>query len=1226
MAQTQHWMYRGILSHHYLKSGKKGDDKYHYGLDSKLENKNNRDYIIVCHEGPKFLDPRTNTKRSGRSFGMDDKARILSEHVKIHMDGKPMPSLYETTLEGPQKFKLDIDFNREDHPELIDDDDFVEAFPADVVWCLSFLKYDKCMVFTSHCPDGKKLSWHIVVTGVYVNSSSQAKLVYNKFIEIFKDEFPHHVEDIEGEGGTLRATIDDSVYKPVQQFRMLWSSKRDSERPKIFSHFYKIEGDSIRRFGPEEFNDSYIDPWETESNTRQRVFENYRRIFEASLISCTEQYWPCYTIKEDKVVNNNEYIDNGWEVRKDDSNKILKMINDCDKIPSNFFKIDIKNGPFISYNHGAPGGYYCRQCSRRHDNERPYTYTVSEGKFPTFFDCRRGGKKLFIGNLIEDGTVNSKEEEEDDSHIIPVFNPTEFVPSPAPQAINTSLPIITQLQGFTPQPVIKLPTPTDIYQAVNYVPTVVIIHPVKTRAQIKAEKEADAKAKAEKARKGRFFLAQKYIDTTEVEVDEVCTGRYIKPYTYEEGGTLGVKAPMDSGKTHGLIKLLKDHPNMTSLIITPRRSLARDIHAKLTSSGLTVINYLSDQNPKIIRARCLIILPESLHRCGIMPDVLIVDEAETNRKNFVIGNHGHYLLDHQQIYKQMLKHAKYALFMDAGLTSISTDFIKKYRPNLKVSVLDRKVHHNIRKIVNYYPYICRDLINKLKLVFACDTVPECEKIYGFISALSRERGLNLRIKLITSNETDDPAFFEDVNIEAAKYDVLIHTSALGPGVSIDVVHFDRLYIFTTNKPRTATVPDMLQMTGRVRNYRLNDFYLVEKMTRISAHLPLTVTELYEAACHNRVAGDQVATLTKTKWTPSANNLEMVQGRKRVMGPWKELYAEVIVEQNISRVCYSELFQLMCEEKGYTVFDAQDETFDSNMDQLVKTCEELGSGLMKDRKQDTTSRVTCHVSVSEAEKAVKSGNAKDYQKQLVQVKYMERKFSPDSVTEFDPDKDDPDYDEPDDFITGMFGFEVDPNAPKVHKILRNIQRLREPIDKVVTHDRWCRKNSNDINKHSIIHQFIMLSKIILTGLGISGTEYGVEIEKDRWDMLLLFFRQRHSLIADQFGMRSSRGAVDQNGWITDESATKMIKSILNNHLGINLIGKRKEKTIKGVRSRFITYTVQTAKLIEKYVPELDMLVPYKYHHCFYYDEAENDPDFFGDLGVLSLEEILKRLDS
>lgn len=1173
MSKSNKWTYAGILTHQYLKSGSKKNGSESEGLDTVLRTVNVSDHIIVQCEG----EIQQYNKKDGenvtyipRKYGCEDKAKFITEHCKHHVMNMHIPSLYEVIFDGPQKFKLDIDLSRKDHPILIDDKETIESLIPDLVSCIP-MDYTKCMIFTSHCPIGSKLSWHIVPIGVYVSNNKQAQMVYKQTIEKFRSEFPHHVEELESAGTKLETTIDEVVYKSTQNFRLLWSSKAGKNRPKIFEGFYEKNDFAVHYRPADQFNERYIDSAETKTQRIQREVDTARDIFMGSLISHVEGY--CHSVEIPRAVREVNY--ETFDLCNVEIDTMMKLLNESPKYPSNYFKIrEVSNN---SINLTNPQGYHCPSCLRRHDNENPHIFAIPDGKYPVLFNCRRGGKSVHLGYLDPDRI----EEDNDDNSKSPPVTPPVVCQSPMPVMLS---PQPVQLTISEPA------SPTNNSRDVDYL---------------------------------RKMKVRRYLASIEILEYEQCENRYVEAHDFDQNPVIGVKAPMGKGKTHAMMEYNKRHIDSKVLDITPRRSLANSVEGEFRKRGIPVSNYLKEKPGFISGENTVIISPESIYRYNDMPDTLFIDEIETVMASFCGRYHRDKLNVNRETFTALLKHSKNVCVMDAEMTERSVRFLKNFRPELKIhrytSLLDRIFVRCAEGAL--YTHIRRCLLKGEKLVFACSTKTQTDEVIDVINHIAGVDNLpHIRGKLVNSEQDDDPDFFTNINEEILKYDVLVHTNSLGVGVSIDVVHFDRLFVLTSNMKGTPPVSDVYQMTGRVRTYKKKKFYLVEDLRKNFDKLPSNMTALInEDVCNRKFTNSLGSKIVKRDY----DTVKCKWVNKRVLDPWTQLEAEFQLDNNMSYMYFKEYFEIFGERKGYKFVDDNIPEGD-----IVHQPEGAGINVFVNTTRFTMDiHELINVSLHDAHVASNRNNAKSEQKQALQVDSFEKHFesNPNLYIEKPGLKGICEIEDPNDHVTCEFGPIVTyQNTMSERHIFRNIKRLKEPLDKVISHEMWLRKRSKTLNKYAEVGRFLFLH-LVLKCLGIEGQYYDFTIEKEKWDACIGFIRQHHSEINSLIGGSVRKVKIEDDGRIGDIAAIGILKRFLKTQMGIDFTHKRVDKKINGTRTTYHSYTTKNDDNIGNYVEILDRLVPYKYHHAFEYrGDQNNDGNIYNGIEGISMIQQLEML--
>src|SRR4029077_9657986 len=148
--------------------------------------------------------------------------------------------LHEIVMGGRcQKPRFDIDIEREDLPEGVDDilefgDVIKDRLIAAIIDVLaqSGIKINltkNVVVCSSHSHD--KCSYHVIIDGYIHGSSEEAQAFFEEIAKV-----------IEEPSITLKY-IDDKIYSDNHGFRLLWCHKIKSPRIKIFNTSFTYNGD-----------------------------------------------------------------------------------------------------------------------------------------------------------------------------------------------------------------------------------------------------------------------------------------------------------------------------------------------------------------------------------------------------------------------------------------------------------------------------------------------------------------------------------------------------------------------------------------------------------------------------------------------------------------------------------------------------------------------------------------------------------------------------------------------------------------------------------------------------------------------------------------------------------------------------------------------------------------------------------------------------------------------
>ena len=218
------------------------------------------------------------------------------------------------------------------------------------------------MIFTSHSKE--KHSYHIVVDNWCFPDYRENKAFSLEVIQLVSPKF--------------RPFIDSSMYKSLQQFRILGSHKWESERIKIL--------DSSSLWKP---------PIQAENSDHLFILQ-----LSGSLVS-NVSYCSLLPSFSHLVPQKPTFVFDATDLTP---NEVEKCLNFCAKC-GNFKHF---SDPGFPYRFQETKGHlillkrisrsFCRVCNRIHESENPFL-TISGVNRDVFFNCRRGNSKFQIGTL-----------------------------------------------------------------------------------------------------------------------------------------------------------------------------------------------------------------------------------------------------------------------------------------------------------------------------------------------------------------------------------------------------------------------------------------------------------------------------------------------------------------------------------------------------------------------------------------------------------------------------------------------------------------------------------------------------------------------------------------------------------------------------------------------------------------------------------------------------------
>jgi hypothetical protein len=171
-----------------------------------------------------------------------------------------------------------------------------------------------------------------------------------------------------------------------------------------------------------------------------------------------------------------------------------------------------------------------------------------------------------------------------------------------------------------------------------------------------------------------------------------------------------------------------------------------------------------------------------------------------------------------ELFGQILRAAPFVHIADANMNDDAMAFYKRHCGNKLVHVIKNTPatstvnHWHLENFDACYHSLLRDVNGGLKGTVACSSETEAQKVRKY---LIKNGVKHKRILIITGGYKDKQIteFLADVNGVGIKYDVIIYTSALGTGVSLEMPEFEFAYLLCSN---ILTSNESMQMLARNR--------------------------------------------------------------------------------------------------------------------------------------------------------------------------------------------------------------------------------------------------------------------------------------------------------------------------------------------------------------------------------------------------------------------------
>lgn len=313
-------------------------------------------------------------------------------------------------------------------------------------------------------------------------------------------------------------------------------------------------------------------------------------------------------------------------------------------------------------------------------------------------------------------------------------------------------------------------------------------------------------------------------------------------------GVYLIKAPTGSGKTQKVGRPFRDWCRSESysfLTVAHLRSLIREMSSRMDTA------HYDDEKKGIAEARkigldaalshsieslsvCLPSLANELFKPFIndckhvfIDEISQVIETFNSDKLFKKTDieHVYHLL------KVIIKNAECVIVADANINQQTLDFIESCRLGEKLNIIEvaptdeKKTAHLYNSFAELQSFMLqRVMVENQNVWITCDSKSHVQTLQAILNDLDVK---NIAIVGNENIKKETAAFLKNPEIESLNYQVVISTSAIASGVSIEHDHFDFVAGFFTGSSVQPT--DAYQMLGRVRQCK--EFHIYADQSR-----------------------------------------------------------------------------------------------------------------------------------------------------------------------------------------------------------------------------------------------------------------------------------------------------------------------------------------------------------------------------------------------------------
>ena len=330
------------------------------------------------------------------------------------------------------------------------------------------------------------------------------------------------------------------------------------------------------------------------------------------------------------------------------------------------------------------------------------------------------------------------------------------------------------------------------------------------------------------------------------------------------GGLQVIKSEMSTGKTYRVREVLQKNPNAQTLIVCFRVELGCYMQTYLNASDQNFILYSSVtghlQQPRLI---CQV---NSLHRVyDVSYDILILDEVESILAQF----NGVCATKKRMcwlVLEKLIRDTKHVFALDAAIDERAKQVLRSIRPHDWVSITNEyQTRSNLQmKETNMQTWI-NEIFESITNNNAIAITSTNAKWLVALQKIIMLQWPNKKVLLIWSESTSEQK--REFHSQLGEVDVFMYSATLQAGISIDILHFERLFVYATSHGPTPGA--LHQMLARIRTLISQEIYITFDSTTLTsdfeewtyADMVNHVTTSVRVALDSRLMNDVGAVIT-----------------------------------------------------------------------------------------------------------------------------------------------------------------------------------------------------------------------------------------------------------------------------------------------------------------------------------------------------------------------------
>ena len=306
--------------------------------------------------------------------------------------------------------------------------------------------------------------------------------------------------------------------------------------------------------------------------------------------------------------------------------------------------------------------------------------------------------------------------------------------------------------------------------------------------------------------------------STTVPPDTTYTDARCRPYVIHTGGKVQIiQSEMGTGKTYQIRQMLKENASMRTLIICFRVELGQYMYTYL--ENMDFVFYKNTTGT--LSCDRLICQVNSMHRIyNATYDLLILDEVESIMEQF----NGVCATRRRMcwlVLEKLIRDTPHVFALDAGIADRSLEVLHSIRKDMVVirNLFQGRSQMKLMETNNrlFFSRLIGEITANRAIAITSTSASLLVSLKGSLSRLFPAK--NIVLIWSQSSDVDKRMYARDLS----HVDVFMYSATLQAGISIDIKHFSKLFVYATaNGP---TPQSLHQMLARIRHFHDNEIYI-----------------------------------------------------------------------------------------------------------------------------------------------------------------------------------------------------------------------------------------------------------------------------------------------------------------------------------------------------------------------------------------------------------------